>query len=95
MEWFEEELTIAKPRIIVTLGSEVAGILQGVRGRKGRNELLRGDVKEVRVGDKVYAVIHLAHPGIIMRPATERNRWPLVHREEHIPQAREAIEKIL
>lgn len=93
--WLVEELEIAKPRVIITLGSEVAGLLQGVRGQKHRNELLGGDRKEMSVGAKTYPVIHLAHPGIVMRPATERNRWPVVHKTHHIPVARQAVEKLL
>jgi hypothetical protein len=57
--------------------------------------LLGGDLKEMSVGAKTYPVIHLAHPGIVMRPATERNRWPVVHKTQHIPLARQAVEKLL
>lgn len=71
------------------------GLLQSVRGRIRRNELLDGDLKEAPGGGKVYPVIHLAHPGIVMRLATERDRWPFVHRTEHIPVAREALEELL
>lgn len=95
IEWLVEELAIAGPRIVITLGSEVAGLLQGVKGQKGRNALLGGDLKEVQVEGKAYPVIHLAHPGIVMRPATERNRWPHLHRVEHIPLAREVLKKVL
>jgi uracil-DNA glycosylase len=91
MTWLEEELDLAQPRIIITLGSEVAGVLQNVQGVQKRNELLGGDLKEVTIGTKTYPVIHLAHPGIVMRPSTERNPWPQRHKKEHIPMAREAI----
>ena len=93
--WLAEELHVARPRIIITLGAEVAGLLQGVRGRKPRNELLGGDPQEMRVDGKAYPVIHLAHPGIVMRPATDRNPWPRAHRTEHIPVATEAVQKLL
>ena len=29
-----EEIKLARPRVIITLGAEVAGLLQGVKGRK-------------------------------------------------------------
>lgn len=95
MSWLEDELRVARPRIIITLGSEVAGIMQNVKGKPERNNLLGGDLKEVAVGGKAYPVIHLAHPGIIMRPPTEHNPWPRLHREEHIPAAREVIRTTL
>lgn len=91
MGWLEEELEIARPRVIITLGSEVAGVLRNVSATGRRNDLLGGDLHEMIVGSKPYPVIHLAHPGVVMRPATERNAWPRLHREEHAPAAREAL----
>jgi uracil-DNA glycosylase len=93
--WLEEELSLAEPKLVITLGSEVAGVLQGVAGQSSRNELLGGDLKELSCGDRNYPVLHLAHPGIVMRPATERNRWPHLHRTLHIPAAREAVARLL
>ena len=95
MQWLVEELSIAKPKVIITLGAEVAGILQGVKSSKKRNALLGGDVKEVNIGSLVYPVIHFAHPGIVMRKASERNPWPRRHLEEHIPEAKKALSKIM
>lgn len=95
LAWLGEELEIAKPRVVITLGTEVAGVLHGVKGRNSRNALLGGDLKEVTVGGKTHLAIHLAHPGIVMRPATERNRWPLAHKVEHIPVARKVVQNAL
>jgi uracil-DNA glycosylase len=95
MHWMEEELSLARPRIVITLGREVAGILQNVKGPKQRNALIGGDSKEFNIGGVTYPVIHLAHPGIVMRPATERNPWPRMHKEVHIPAARKVIEELL
>jgi hypothetical protein len=47
----------------------------------------------MQLGAEVYRVVHLAHPGIVMRPASERNLWPRLHREEHIPLVREELER--
>ncbi len=95
LQWLEEELALASPRLVITLGSEVAGILQNVAGQKRRNELLGGDLKEFPLGANSYPVIHLAHPGIVMRPATERNRWPDRHRTIHVPVARDVVTESL
>ena len=89
--WLVEELELARPRVVITLGAEVAGVLQGVRGQATCNALLGGDVKELCLGDASYPVIHLAHPGIVMRPAREANPWPRLHREQHVPRAREMV----
>jgi uracil-DNA glycosylase len=95
MHWLEEELSIAKPQVIITLGAEVVGILQGVKSSQKRNDLLGGDVKEVEIGSVVYPVIHFAHPGIVMRKASGRNPWPRRHLEEHIPEAKKALAEII
>lgn len=95
MHWLEEELALAQPRLVITLGAEVAGILQHVRGQRRRNALLGGDVKSLQLGAASYLVINLAHPGIVMRPASDRNPWPRLHSETHIPAAREAVERLV
>lgn len=95
LHWLEEELRLARPKVVITLGSEVAGILQHVAGQKQRNELLGGDLKELATGAGTYPVIHLAHPGIVIRPASDRNRWPHWHRTVHIPEARESVQRLL
>lgn len=43
----------------------------------------------------VGPAIHLAHPGIVMRPESDRNPRPRIHREEHITAAREHIQRLL
>ena len=92
MHWLEEELALARPCLVITLGTEVAGILRQVKGSQKRNTLLGGEVRPLELGGKAYQVVHLAHPGIVMRPASERNPWPRLHREEHIPALREGLE---
>ena len=95
LHWLEEELSLARPRLVITLGAEVAGVLQGVSGQRKRNALLGGDLKEIQLGAVGYPTIHLAHPGIVMRAASERNPWPRLHREKHIPEAREDVERLV
>jgi uracil-DNA glycosylase len=95
IHWLEAEIKLAQPRLVITLGSEVAGILQSVTGQKRRNELLGGDLKEFNLGAVTYPVLHMAHPGIVMRNASERNPWPRLHWEKHIPEAKKALSQIL
>ena len=95
MGWLQEEISLAKPKVIITLGAEVAGILQNVKSRKKRNELLGGEMKKIEIGSVVYPVLHFAHPGIVMRKASERNPWPRRHRDKHIPEARNALRELI
>lgn len=94
MHWLEEELRVAEPKVVITLGAEVAGILQGVKGSLERNSLLSGQVRSISLGGFTYRTIHLAHPGIVMRPSTSRNPWPKRHRTLHIPRARKELETL-
>ena len=91
MAWLEQEIQLARPRLIITLGNEVAGVLQDVKGREKRNALLGGDLKDLIIAGRKYPVIHLAHPGIVMRKASSRNPWLKHHREIHIPEAHKSI----
>ena len=95
LDWLAEELKVSRPRVIITLGTEVAGVLQDVRGRKKRNALLGGDVKTLSITGREYPAIHLAHPGVTMRKPTDHTPWPRLHREEHIPAARKHIADLL
>lgn len=94
LHWLEEELSIAKPKIINTFGAEVAGILQGIKTQKKRNLLLGGDIKEIELDSTTYPIIHFAHPGIVMRASSERNPWPRLHREVHIPEAKRSLAEL-
>jgi uracil-DNA glycosylase len=89
MPWLEREVAVAKPKLIITLGAEVAGILRNVAGTKARNALFTGIPADMEIGSQTAAIIHLAHPGIVMRKSTGgRNPWPKRHIEEHIPALR-------
>lgn len=92
--WLVEELTLAQPKIVITLGSEVAGILQKITGQKQRNNLLDGEIKELIIDNACYPVIHFAHPGIVMRPESERNPWPGLHKA-HISKVKIGLRQIL
>lgn len=88
--WIIEELQFAQPKLILTLGREVAGILLDVNGVKKRNDLLDYKVRDVNLGGVSYRIVHIPHPGILMR----RNaKWDALH-EKGIISLREEIRKI-
>lgn len=74
LAWLRKEVEGAKPRLVITLGAEVAGVIRGVRQSRPQVELLQPSVDKVAIGLEV-PTIHCAHPGILMRPAAN-NRWP-------------------
>jgi uracil-DNA glycosylase len=94
LAWLQTELELAQPKVVITLGAEVAGILRGVKGRQRRNKLLTGTVEDLVIGDRSYHCIHFAHPGIIMRGGQARNPWPRLH-QTHILTAYEALARLL
>lgn len=81
LPWIERELRIASPSLVVTLGSEVAGILTRTPSLAGRTKLLSGTVYRVKLGATEVNVAHLPHPGILMRKGagaewrTRNKRW--------------------
>ncbi|HHH31150.1 MAG TPA: hypothetical protein ENK57_22765 [Polyangiaceae bacterium] len=86
LPWLEEEVAVARPRLLLTLGREVAGIVRGVKGDKARNRLLGAPVEPVRFGSVEVPTAHLAHPGILMRPTGKH--WKRAHLEERVPLLR-------
>lgn len=88
LPWLERELTVARPHLLLTLGSEVAGIVRGLSGQRRRNTLLGPTISVLTVGAIDVPTVHLAHPGIVMRGnGGGRNPWPAAH-EAHIAELR-------
>lgn len=78
-EVLANEFTIANPKAILTLGTEVAGMLRGVEGGSKRNALLNKEKREVTIGNWTGDCYHFAHPGILMRSGQGNNPWPQLH----------------
>lgn len=90
-EWIGQELAIAQPKLVITLGAEVAGIVRGVKSAAARTKLLQARVEDVAFGDSTWPTVHCAHPGILMRG---ENRWTAVHRGEFVSVLRGAVRVI-
>lgn len=80
--WIERELKLAKPRLVITLGAEVAGIITKTRSTAARTALLSGDVRRIQIGAVEVDAAHLPHPGIVMRDGEKgrKNLWPARNR---------------
>jgi uracil-DNA glycosylase len=92
LDWLEEELALARPRLVVTLGAEVAGVLQRVPGFDTGQSLLGGQVQDLWLGETVYPAIHLAAPHEVLHPDSEAYR---LHWQTHLPEAREVVGRIV
>ena len=94
--FLERELRLAKPRLVVTLGREVAGVLKGVRSPSAQSALLVPTVADLCIGGMTFPTMHCAHPGILMRSAAApRGRdaspsWRARHEAEFVPALRQA-----
>jgi hypothetical protein len=95
LDWLAEELALARPRLVITLGAEVAGILQNVWGQAARQALLGGQMQDLWLIEPVYPAIHLADPAHITAPLSEQNPWPRLHWEEHLPAVRRVVKRLV
>jgi uracil-DNA glycosylase len=92
LAWIDRELEIAEPRLIITLGSEVAGIIADVGDAGKREKLLNPyKVRTIRRGNHEYRVIHMVHPGQLMRRTP---KWTKIH-QKGIESLRPVIHRLL
>jgi uracil-DNA glycosylase len=95
LPWIERELALARPRMVITLGAEIAGVVRLVVGQANRNALLGPGIVDVRFGSITVPTVHLAHPGIVMRKGGgAKNPWPERHAKEHIPALKAALRSL-
>lgn len=94
LHWLQRELDLARPRVLITLGAEVAGVLHKITAHAARDQLLNGEPHRVNIGSNSYTSFHLAHPGIVMRRGWKRNPWPELH-EKHCGAVRTELRKLL
>jgi|GEM_PF-915667 len=97
LTWLAEEVALAKPKLVVTLGAEVAGVVRGVSGEAGRQQLLGKPPVHVVYGKSRVPTVHLVHPGILMRghgSEGEVGSWPELHSKEHIPTLKAVLGRL-
>lgn len=91
--WLQQELEVAQPKLVVTLGAEVAGVLRGIRSAPAQVKLLVPEESPCRIGERDYPTMHCAHPGILMRKGEGKNPWPERHSKEFVPALRQALSR--
>jgi hypothetical protein len=68
--------------------------LQKVKSASARSKLLNGTRQEFQLGGTTFPCIHLAHPGITMRPSSAHNKWADKN-AEHCKIACEILDDLL
>lgn len=61
LDWLTEELALIRPRLVITLGREVAEVLQAVPGFSPE-DLLGGHLQDLWLDEAVYPALHLDAP---------------------------------
>lgn len=62
LNWLAEELALIRPRLVITLGTEVAGVLQDTRTPEAAQFFLNGQLSDLWLDERVYPALHLAWP---------------------------------
>lgn len=78
LPWLYREIEMAQPKVIITLGAEVAGVIRGVGVAEDRNKLLNYQISNLKIGQHEYHVVHFVHPGLLMR---KNPKWMKIHNE--------------
>ncbi len=69
-----EEIQLADPKIILTLGSEVAAAVFQV-SEKAATSMMNETPVPLQISESVYQCWALPHPGIIMRNSEKAGKW--------------------
>ena len=86
LPWIARELRAARPRLLITLGAEVAGVVRGESRRSAQVRLLMPEIGQVLIGRTRVPAIHCPHPGILMRGSS--TPWAARHRRFFLPAIR-------
>ena len=70
LKWLEMEILIARPKVIITLGAEVASIIFNKSKKYITENYLDGNVRSALLNKEVQNIISLPHPGILIQNAT-------------------------
>ena len=93
MKWLKEEITLANPRVIILLGTEVIKTVLEVSENDAR-KLLTGEVIRKDLSWKTSNIICLPHPKFLLRKVA-KNPWPLKFEVSIAPKARQEIARLL
>ncbi len=76
-KWFYKEVGTCKPKLIITFGEVVARVIQS-DFKTNNQELLSGQISQVRILDSDYNICHLPHPEIVRRNKEWQNNNSII-----------------
>lgn len=97
LPWLHEELAICQPRVIITLGADVASVVSGRPVNEIVSNRLTGQPFNTVINNSEFQVLHLPHPGILMRKSPDSaalNPWPKRFKETIAPNAHTFLKSI-
>ncbi len=79
-------------RLLLTLGSEAAAFVRGLRSARAAQEFLYQPVGELKFLGRTFRVAHLTHPGNLMR---KQSRWHRTHQSWCSGIGRSLVDQVL
>ncbi len=95
LDWLAQELELACPRLVITLGIETATVLQAVPGVPHPDELLSGELHDLWLDNTVYPVIHLPGPTMLQSQTENGVTWRWQQWDEQLAVARQVVERLV
>jgi len=91
LPWIAREIREAHPRLVITLGAEVAGVLHAIKTPKDQIALVKPAIKTLELEDVEVPIIHCAHLGLLGRPPDKNNPWPDRHKDQFLPMIKDFL----
>lgn len=92
ISWFEKEILIANPKLIILLGIEVIKNVLKISETKSK-DFMNGEIKIKSINNIEYNFVCIPHPGILMKKF-DRNPWPNKFKNEIAPKVKLIVDKI-
>ncbi len=92
LKWLADEIEIATPKVIISLGAEVTSVLLGITEARSKT-LLDGTLRRLMLANRENNVICLPHPGIIMKRSSS-NHWPQRFEQTIRPNAAHELKQL-
>lgn len=81
LQYLDEEIKLAKPNVILSLGAEVASIMLGISEKTAIELMTENPIDYYSNGIK-YTLFALPHPGIIMRNSGIAKNWQQILKKQ-------------
>jgi uracil-DNA glycosylase len=89
LEWIQQEVLLAKPKLIVLTGLQVCGYFFETSPTKAKH-YVDGEIYELKIGRKNWPVLCLHDPDQFIN-SNKRNPWPEVFTNKIVPRAKRSL----